>query len=167
MDVPDAVKIEGSENNPILLDSTPVEHQPRQSMQRRNVGPPKFFGDRRYIDIVLEKDDQNTQVLTVQDDVFNYPRATFTVTSPSDLLIPLAEAPPKSPLSQKIPYSGHLRNLSHREIQTILTNTSFGSSSSPRPATYTTDDIEGTSDFSLTIDTDLNHRLDDFDARFH
>ena len=51
MDVPDAVTIKGSEINPILRDSTPVEpspveHQPRQSRPRRNVGPPKIFGDR-------------------------------------------------------------------------------------------------------------------------
>ena len=100
IDVQDAATKEGSENNPILLDSTPeepspVEHQPRQFRQSRN---PKFFGDRRYIDIVLEEDDQTTQVSTVQEDTFNYPRATFTITSPSHLLTPIAEAPPQTTL---------------------------------------------------------------------
>ena len=52
-------------NNTILIDSAPEavvpsNSHPRHSRPRRNVGPLKFFGDRRFIDVVLEKDDQTT-----------------------------------------------------------------------------------------------------------
>ena len=66
--------------------------QPRHPRPRRNVGSPKFFGDRRLIDVVLEKDDQPT--FPSQIDITNQPRATFEITSLSDLLTSLAEAPP-------------------------------------------------------------------------
>ena len=52
---------------------------------------------------MFEKDDRTS--ITVQDDIINQPRATFAVSSPSDLLTPLAppnESPIKSIL-KKIP----------------------------------------------------------------
>ena len=67
-------------------------------------------------------------------------------------------------ISEIYPWGRSRRN----PIQTILTSISLASSSSPRPTTYdTTDDIEGTSDISSTIDTVMKHRQDDFDARFN
>ena len=178
IDVPDTAKIEGSESNDILLDSTPedsatLEAQPRQSRPRRNVGPPKFFGDLRYIDVVLEGDDQTSHSLTVKGNTFNYPRATFTITSPSDLLTPLAEAPQittlvaKPTLSWSSQKSCPLERAKYIPIQSILKNTSFGSSSSLQPTSNDTlDDVERTDNISSTFDTDLKLRLDDFDARF-
>ena len=179
MDAPEAATREGSEKNPILLDSTPeelspVRQQPRPSRPRRNVGPPKFFGERRYIDIVLEKEDTTTEVITLQDDKPNSPRATFTVTSTSDFLTQLAEVPSKTThvaettlswSSQKSIPSGRVR---HTPIHTILKNTSFGSSSPSRPKIdATSEDLEETSDVLSTIDPEIKHIQDDFDAKLH
>ena len=60
IEVPDSTEIEGLENSPILLDNAPegvapLISQPIHSKLRRNVGSPQFFGDRRFIDVVLEK----------------------------------------------------------------------------------------------------------------
>ena len=65
-------------------------YQPRPSRPRRNVGPPNLFGERRYIDIVLEKEDPATEVITLEDDLPTSLRAIFSVISPSDFLTPLA-----------------------------------------------------------------------------
>ena len=59
--IPDSTATEGSQDNPILVDSTPEPTvsptiKPRHSRPRRNVGPPQFYGNRRFIDVVLEKD---------------------------------------------------------------------------------------------------------------
>ena len=95
----DSTTTEESQDNPILVEITP-EHadsptiKPQNSRPRRNVGPPKFYGNRLFIDVVLEKDDTGVapSVFSSSPDTH---RATFTVTSPSDLLTPLAEAPPR------------------------------------------------------------------------
>ena len=96
IEVPDSAEVEGSENNPIVLDIAlegvvPSTSQPRHSRPRRYVGPPKCFGDRRLNDVVFEKDDQTTS--TVQDVTTNQPMTLFAIFSPSELLTPLAEAP--------------------------------------------------------------------------
>ena len=97
-EIPDSGELKDSENNPIMLDSAPEAVVPsnshsRHTRPRRNVGPPKFFGDRCFFDVVLElTDDQPT--FPLQMDSTNQSRATFVITSPSDLLTPLAEAPP-------------------------------------------------------------------------
>ena len=150
IDVPESAEIEGSESNPILLDSTPEDvaplvPQPRQSRPRRNVGPPKFFGDRRFIDLVLEKDDRTSRSVTVHDDTLNHTRATITITSPSDLITPLAEAPP---------------------ISTLVAETTLPWSSQKTCPSKKANYIP-TQSISTNIDTDLKVRLDDFDARFN
>ena len=68
--MPNSAEVEGSEKNPIGLDSAPEgvvpsTFQPRHSRPRRIVGPPNFFGDPRLIDVVFEKDYQTAS--TVQD----------------------------------------------------------------------------------------------------
>ena len=98
IEVPDSTEIEGLENSPILLDNapegvSPLISQPIHSKLRRNVGSPQFFGDRRFIDVVLEKDYRTTESVTVQDYNFNQNRTNISIPSPSDLLTPLAEAP--------------------------------------------------------------------------
>ena len=93
----DANTSEGSQDNPIMIDSIPeqttsVTPKTRNSRPRRNVGPPQFYGNRRFIDVVQEKDD-----LGAINSVFSQAPelSTFSVNSPSDLLTPLAEAPPR------------------------------------------------------------------------
>ena len=65
VNIPDSAEAEGSQDNPILIDSVPDPTvnptiQLRQSRPRRNVGPPQFYGNCRFIDVVLEKDDTGT-----------------------------------------------------------------------------------------------------------
>ena len=62
VNIPDPAEAEGSQDNPILSDKTPDSTvnptiHLRQSRPRRNVGPPQFYGNRRFIDVDLEKDD--------------------------------------------------------------------------------------------------------------
>ena len=95
VNIPDSAEAEGSQANHILLDSTldstvnPTINL-RQSRPRRNVGPPQFYGNRRFIYVVLEKDDTGASpsLFTTSPSI---PRATFSVPSLSDLLKPLAE----------------------------------------------------------------------------
>ena len=110
----DATTTEGSQDNPILVDSIPEQMnsatlKPRNSRPRRNVGPPQSYGNRRFIDMVLEKDD-----LGVSPSVFSPApdshRTTFTVTSPSDFFTPLAEAPPRQILVAETTLSWSSRN---------------------------------------------------------
>ena len=89
----------GSQDNPILLDSTPEPTvsptiKPRHSRPRRNVGPPQFYGNRRFKDVVLEKDDTGASP-SVFSSPTDIPRVTLTVSSLSGFLTPLAEAPPR------------------------------------------------------------------------
>ena len=102
VNIPDSTEAEGSQDNPILLDSTPeptvsATINLRHSRSRRNVSPPQFYGNRRFIDVVLKKDDTGASpsVFTSPPGI---PRATFTVSSPSDFLTPLSEAPPRQTL---------------------------------------------------------------------
>ena len=95
IEVPDSTEIEGLENSPILLDKAPegvapLISQPIHSKLRRNVGSPQFFGDRRFIDVVLEKDYRTTESVTVQDYNFNQNRTNISIPSSSDLLTPFA-----------------------------------------------------------------------------
>ena len=97
--IPDSTATEGSQDNPILVDSTPEPTvsptiKPRNSRPRRNMGPPQFYGNRRFIDVVLEKDDTGVSPSVFSSSPDTH-RADFTVTSPSDLLTPLAETPPR------------------------------------------------------------------------
>ena len=54
--IPDSTEAGESQDNPILLDSTPEPTvsptiKPRHSKPRRNVGPPHFYGNRRFRDV--------------------------------------------------------------------------------------------------------------------
>ena len=105
VNIPDSAEAEGSQDNHILIDSVPDSTvnptiQLRQPRPRRNVGPPQFYGNRRSIDVVLAKDDTRTPPLSYTTSP-GISRATFTVSSRSDFLTPLAEAPPRQTLIAK------------------------------------------------------------------
>ena len=73
--IPDSTEAGGSQDNPILLDSNPEPTvsptiNPRHSGPRRNVGPPQFHGNRRFIDMVLEKD--ASQISSIQTEQNTY-----------------------------------------------------------------------------------------------
>ena len=53
----DSTTTEGSQDNPILLDSTP-EHTDSPTIKLQNSTPSQFYGNRRFIDVVLENTTQ-------------------------------------------------------------------------------------------------------------
>ena len=121
--IPDSTATEGSQDNIKLVDSTPEPTvsptiKARNSRPRRNVGPhsSQFYGNCRFIDVVLEKDDTGVSPSVFSSSPDTH-RATFTVTSPSDLLTPLAEAPSDKFSLRKRRYPGHKRTLSRRSDQ--------------------------------------------------
>ena len=102
INIPVSAEAQGSQDNPILIDSIPESTanptiQLQQSRPSRNVGPPQFYRKRRFIDVVLENDDTGTAPSSYVTSPGNS-RPTFTVSSPSDFLTPLAEAPPRQTL---------------------------------------------------------------------
>ena len=136
------------------------------------MGPPQFYGNRRFIDVVLEKDDTG-----VSPSVFSSPpdisRATFTVTSLSDLLTPLAEAPPRQILVAEATLSWSSKN-SLPTVRLVIspTKTHFYENSSGSNSAYqiTKDsphEIDNCSEFSSTIDSEMRAKLDDFDNQFN
>ena len=179
IEVPDSAGIEGSENNTILLDRAqelvaPLISHLRHSRPRRNVGPTKFFGDRLFINVVLENDDRTTESVKVQDDNLKQTGKIFFICLSSDLLTSLEEAPPIPTLvaeimlilSPKKPYSSERAN--YMRIISFSKNTTSGSYSSLQPTIHDTlDEVEKTSDISSIIDTDVKARLDDFDTKFN
>ena len=93
----DATTTEGSQDNPILVDSIPEQMnsatlKPRNSRPRRNLGPPQFYRNSRFIDVGKDDLGASPSVFFPAPDSH---RTNFTVTSPSDFLTPLAEAPPR------------------------------------------------------------------------
>ena len=173
----DATMTEGSQENPILVDSIP-EHtdspkiKPRNSRPRRNVGPPQFFGNRRFIEVVLEKDNPgvSTSVFSSSPDSH---RATFTVTSPSDLLTPLAEAPHRQILGTETTLScSSKKSLPTVRPATSLTKTHLHENSSGSFAAYQTTkdpqlEVDNCSEISSTIDSEMRAKLDNFDNQFN
>ena len=120
---------------------------------------------------MFEKDDRTT--ITLQDDIINQPRATFGISSPSDLLTPLAEEPPLPTLVAEttLTWSSKKSCPSERAIYTpimsILKNTPSGFYSSSQPTTTDTfDEVDETSDTSSNIDSEIKAKLDDFDEKF-
>ena len=160
-----------------MLDSAPEAVVPSNSQSRharphRNVGPPKFFGDCRFIDVVLEKDFQPT--FPPQMDCTNQLRATFVITSPSDLLTPLAEAPPLRTLVAETTLTWSSKKScpsdrpNYTPIMSLFKSTSSGSHSSFQPTTNDTlDEVEKSSEISSTIDSEVKAELDEFDEQFN
>ena len=80
-------------SEPILLDNTPEETppvatQPRSTIRpRRNMGPPQFYGERRYVVFVWGPETQHGH----QSSSFTSP--VFLYLYPSDFLTPLAKTP--------------------------------------------------------------------------
>ena len=173
----DSTTTEGTQDNPILVDSIP-EHtdsstiKPRNSRPRRNVGPPHFYGNRRFIDVVLEKDDPGVSpsVFSLSPDTH---RTTFTVTSPSDFLTPLAEAHPRQILVAETTLSWSSKNsLPTVRPVTSPTKTHFHENSSGSNAAYRTMgdpplEVDNCSEISSTIDSEMMAKLDDFDNQFN
>ena len=166
INVPVTAEIEGSEGNPFTIDSAPeavtkpITHQ-RQSGPRRNVGPPKFFGDRRFIDVVR---------LTVSPE---RPRATFMISSPSDFVTPLAEVPPLRTLATETTLTWLSKSSCpsvrpiYSPIMSILKDTSSGSHSVQSTIKNSLDKVDKLSEITSTIDPEVKAKLVDFDEQFN
>ena len=143
----------------------------RNSRPRRNVGPPHFYGNRRFIDVVQEKDDlgASTSIFFPAPDSH---RTTFSVNSPSDLLTPLAEAPPRQILFAETTLSWSSRNsLPTVRLATSTTKTHLHENSSDSNLTYPTSkdptlEVDNYSEISLTIDSEVRAKLDEFEDQF-
>ena len=136
------------------------------------MGPPQFYGNRRFIDVVLEKDDTEAS-----PSVFTSPpgitRATFTVSSPSDLLTPLAEAPPRQTLVAETTLTWSSKN-SLPPVRPVISPTKtlfYENLSGSHPANQLTKDsqheVDNCSEISSTIDSEMRAKLDDFDNQFN
>ena len=146
--------------------------QQRQSRPRRNVGPPQFYGNRQFIDVVLEKDD----MVTSHSSFIASPeksRATLTIYSPSDFLTPLAEAPPRQTLIAETTLTWSTKNSPpsvrsvHFPNTTLLNDTSLGSHSAHPSINDSLGEIDNCSEISSTIDPEVKAKLDDFDEQFN
>ena len=172
----DSTTTEGSQDNPILSDST-AEHtdnptiEPQNSRPRRNVGPPQFYGNHRFIDVVLETDDTGVSPSVFSSSPDTH-RATFTVTSPSGLLTPLAEAPLRQILVAETTLSWSSKNsLPTVRPVTSPTKTHFQENSSGSNSAYQTTkdslhEVDNCSEISSSIDSETRAKLDDFDNQF-
>ena len=177
INVPDSAEIKGSEGNLILIDSIPEAAtnpttQQRQSRPRRNVGPPQFYGNRRFIEVILEKDDMGTS----HSSFIASPeksRAIFTISFPSDFLTPLAEAPPRQTLIAETTLIWSTKNSCPSvtsvlfPITTLLNDTSLGSHSAHSTIKDCLDEIDNCGEISSTIDPEVKAKLDDFDEQFN
>ena len=164
----------GSQDNPIMIDSIPeqttsVTPKTRNSRPRRNVGPPQFYGNRRFIDVVQEKDDLGaiTSVFSQAPELSN-----FSVNSPSDLLTPLAEAPPRQILVAETTLSWSSRNslptgrLAASTTKTQLLENSLNSKLSDPTSKDPSLEMDKYSEISSTIDSEVRANLDEFEDQF-
>ena len=157
-----------------MIDSIPEQtisetSKTRNPRPRRNVGPPQFYGSRRFIDVVQEKYDL-WMPTTVFSQAQEFP--TFWVNSHSDLLTPLAEAPPRQILVAETTLSWSSRNsLPTGRLASSTTMTQLHeNSSNPTPAYPTSKDhsleMDNISEISSTIDPEVRAKLDDFEDQF-
>ena len=176
INIPDSAEAQGSQDNPILIDSIPESKanpiiQLRQSRPRRNVGLPQFFGNRRFIDVVLEKDDTGTSPSSYITSPSNS-RATFLISSPSDFLTPLAEAPPRQTLIAETTLTWSTKNSCpsvrpvNSPITTLFNENLSGSHSAHQTIKDSLHELDNCSVISSTIDSEIKAKLDEFDEHF-
>ena len=167
---------EGSHDNPIMVDSIPeqttsVTPKTRNSRPRKNVGSPQFYGNRRFLDVVQEKDDLGAPT-TVFSQASDFHSSTFAVNSPSVLLTPLAESHPRQILVAETTLSWSPKNsLPTVRLATSTTNTHLHENSSDSNLTYPTSkdpslEMDNYSEISSTIDSEVRAKLDEFEDQF-
>ena len=142
-------------------------------MVYQSAPPPKFFGEQRYINKVLQKEDTVAEVITLEEKPLTSPRASFTYNSSSDFLMRLVGFPSEHTLvaetnvywsSQKSTRTGRA---SQNPIQTILASSSTGVNLTPQiTADATINDTDDTSEISSAIDSKPVNRPDEFDSNF-
>ena len=177
INIPDSAEVEGSQDNSILIGSIPETTanpttQQRHSRPRRNVGPPQFYENRRFIDVVLEKDDTGTSLSSFTTSP-GKSRATLTIFSPSDFLTPLAEAPPRQTLIVETTLTWSTKNSCpsvrpvNSPITTLLNENLSGSHSALQTIKDSLHELDNCSEISSTTDSEKKAKLDEFDEKFN
>ena len=139
---------------------------PAKLRVRRNPGPPKFYGDRRFIDQVtlgtetisaVDSDDE--PLITFSGGKSPKQNPSFCTTSPSDYLTPIDEIPRHTILVAETTQD----DLSTPSSQ--ATRTAWVSPPLVEVTSNTQDDID--SDISSDIDTDVRIEADNFHTRYN
>ena len=93
----DPIRLDSSPEKTVETSKTPISIKPHS---RRNPGPPKFYGDRRFIDQVTLGTETNTAVdsddellITISSEKSPRTKMTYCTASPSDYLTPIEDIP--------------------------------------------------------------------------
>ena len=159
----DPIRVDSSPEKTVEIPKTPISSTLRA---RRNPGPPKFYGDRRFIDQVtlgtetisaVDSDDE--PLITFSGAKSPRPNLTYCTTSPSDYLTPIDEIPRHTTL---------VAGTTQDQFSTPSSQATMTAWVSPPlvEVTSNTQDDDG-SDISSGIDTDGRREADNFHARYN
>ena len=159
----DPIRVDSSPEKTVETPKTPISSKLRA---RRNPAPPKFYGDRRFIDKVTLGTETISAVDSDDEPLITFSGAkspqhnlTYCTTSPSDYLTPIDEIPSHTTLV----------------AETTQDQLSTPSSQATRTAWVSPPLVEVTSinqdddgsDISSGIDTDVRREADNFHARYN
>ena len=163
----------GTSDDPIRVDSspektveTPKTPIPAKLRTRRNPGPQKFYGDRRFIDQVTLGTETISAVDSDDEPLITFsgaksPKQNFSycTTSPSDYLTPIDEIPRHTIL---------VAETTQDQLSTPSSQATRIAWASPPlvEVTSNTQDDDG-SDISSGIDTDVRREADNFHTRYN
>ena len=100
------------------------------------MGTIKFFGERRYIDNVLDQKDTAREVKTLDDKPHTNPMVNFMYNSSADFLASLVDFPTRHTLITDTIYLGLHKSLAYRDEQVRLRyrqHSQFHSADAPTP----------------------------------
>ena len=163
----------GTSDDPIRLDSSPEKtlETPKtpgsiKPRSRRNPGPPKFYGDRRFIDQVTlgtetisVEDSADEPLITFSNSKSPRTQTIYSTASPSDYLTPVEDIPWHPTLvaeTTQIPSS-----------TTTSRSADVASLPSPLVELVTIIQDEDGSDISSGIDADAGREADSFHDKFN
>ena len=159
----DPIRVDSSPEKTVETPKTPISSKHRV---RRNPGPPKFFGERRFIDQVTLGTETITAVDSDDEPLITFSGAkspkqipSFCTTSPSDYLTPIDEIPRHTILAAETTQDEFSTPSSQ------ATRTAWLSPPLVEGTSNTQDDID--SDISSGIDTDVRIEADNFHTRYN
>ena len=128
---------------------------------RGNVGPPQFYGERRYVE-------ENETLPRLETDLVTPP--AFSCWSTSDLLTPLIKSPQIQTrvAETTVSWSSNNSNPAVAAHSVSMMSTSWKSPNRKSTTQFINEkDHESISETSLSIDQDVRHSLDEFDTTFN
>ena len=159
----DPIRVDSSPEKTVETPKTPISSKHRV---RRNPGPPKFFGERRFIDQVTLGTETISAVDSDDEPLITFSGAkspkqipSFCTTSPSDYLTPIDEIPRHTILVAETTQD-EFSTPSSQAIRTAWVSPPLVEGTS-----NTQDDID--SDISSGIDTDVRIEADNFHTRYN